>query len=647
MLQQDAAFKARYELGNQIGAGNMGAVYRGVQRVLDRPVAIKVMNPDLLRDPLLKERFTFEAKVAARLRHANVVAVDDFGFAGGVPYIVHEFVEGESLLEFIAANPRLTPAKVVNIAQQTLDGLQAIHSLNIIHRDLKPANIILTRGTRTQVKILDFGIAKEFQEGGTQPGLTLSGCTLGTPDYMSPEQCLGKPLTAASDLYSFSVILYEMVVGKRPFLSANPVQQMDDHITKPPPMPPGLPASLRELLQKGLAKDPAERPESAEAYNLMLDRLDPAVLTSGWHTVGGESSGISQSRASNSASYRRRSRSTISSSAMTMMDAPTARSVEVDSRPPTPIASRSQANRVSNTEIRQLASVEPKGFLNWLSPIALLATGSLLTVALSSLVPRPSPAPSPPAPPKFTIVPVVIPSPIQTTSIPAPPQHPVPALIAPRNLPRLNPPAGVIPASAAPTLAARPTPEYTFELARKARVQKDDASAANALMLASIQGPLPPQSGELAAWLAERAKLHLDSAVALRRQKKIPECLQEYGLAIKCDRSLLSQLEPKVCEKLLMYWRTQTEQNSSDSQTFFDHGIFSYLLGDLASARESFLRAETLAPDDYTRWKTTTWRQRVIQEEAESIQAAPAVRPRLQRANDAQLWPSGQPAPAH
>jgi len=264
----DAPFSQRYELGEKLGSGGMGTVYRGVHRTLCRPVAIKFMNPDFLRDPQFQQRFLAEARVAAGLIHSNVTAVLDFGFAGSIPYLVTELVQGEPLVSILAARGALPVPDVVSITRQLLDGLSSIHALGIVHRDLKPANILVAEGSPPKVKILAFGRAKSVAGGGV---VTIAGAIVGTPAYMAPEQAVQDPVSPATDLYSLTIIFYEMMVGHLPFRSERALDLVKMQIHDEPPIPDGLLPGLKDLLRKGLAKSPEERFPDAEAFRTAFD----------------------------------------------------------------------------------------------------------------------------------------------------------------------------------------------------------------------------------------------------------------------------------------------------------------------------------------------------------------------------------------
>ncbi|MBI3893041.1 MAG: protein kinase [Candidatus Wallbacteria bacterium] len=272
----DPSFRERYDVTAKLGEGGMGVVYRGVQRSLDRPVAIKFMHGALAESRSFQERFLAEGKVVANVIHSHVVAVFDRGVCKGVPYLVTELVEGKPLTEHLSAGRRAEPGFALTIARQVLSGLEALHARGIVHRDLKPSNILVAPGPIA--KVHDFGIAKQLGEAAASGReKTAAGLLVGTPQYMSPEQALGKELTPASDLYALSIVLYEMLAGRIPFDAPSALETLTMHLHTPVPVPENLPYSLMEVLRKGLAKDPADRFQTAAEFQQALDRVAPDV----------------------------------------------------------------------------------------------------------------------------------------------------------------------------------------------------------------------------------------------------------------------------------------------------------------------------------------------------------------------------------
>jgi len=208
----------RYLVLARLGEGGMGRVYLAEHLKINRQCAVKVMNPSLVNDHESATRFAREASNAAQILHPNVAAVFDFGESDRTVYLVMEYVDGEPLSRILNHDGALEPRRAVDIACQIAEGLTAAHELGIVHRDLKPDNVIVTqaRSGRDVPKIVDFGIAKAASEA-PQDALTRSGLVIGTPEYMSPEQLLGDPIDARTDVYSLGCILYQMLTGSTPF----------------------------------------------------------------------------------------------------------------------------------------------------------------------------------------------------------------------------------------------------------------------------------------------------------------------------------------------------------------------------------------------------------------------------------------------
>jgi serine/threonine protein kinase len=267
----------RFRIECEIGKGGMGTVYRATHLGLERPVAVKIIKPEFAADPDVSDRFMREARTMARLRHPNAAMIFDAGsLADGRHFIVMEFVEGVTLSETLAADRKFSPARAVGIALKILDVLAAAHELGIIHRDLKPSNIMI--GERG-VCVLDFGVAKVLAtsaDATATHATTGSGVIIGTPRYMSPEQCLGLPVGARSDLYSVGVLVYEMLAGRPPFVDALPSAVLVKQASvAPPPLPrlrQDIPRSLALAVHTLLAKRPEDRPASAAAARSLLER---------------------------------------------------------------------------------------------------------------------------------------------------------------------------------------------------------------------------------------------------------------------------------------------------------------------------------------------------------------------------------------
>ncbi|MCA1594008.1 MAG: serine/threonine-protein kinase [Acidobacteria bacterium] len=271
----------KYRLDARLGEGGMGTVYRATHLLIDRPVAVKVLNSRLVTDEDARERFRREARAAGRLQQSNAVAVTDFGETrDGLVYIVMELLEGSPLRELLALEAPLDPARAVSMMLQVSAAVAAAHEAGIIHRDLKPGNIFIVQRPHAPhiVKVLDFGIAKLGADGGGDANplntLTGTGVMIGTPRYMSPEQCDGAPLTPASDVYSMGVILYEMLTGQTPFNATTPLALALKHSSEQPrplrELVATVPPALEAVVLHSLEKNSQERPADARAFRQEL-----------------------------------------------------------------------------------------------------------------------------------------------------------------------------------------------------------------------------------------------------------------------------------------------------------------------------------------------------------------------------------------
>ncbi len=260
----------RYRIVRHIAKGGMAEVYLGHDQLLDRQVAVKVLVPDLARDPTFVERFRREAQAAAGLNHHNVVSVYDFGQDDGAHFIVMEYVDGPTLREIVQREGTLAPAKAIEIGAEIAAGLAAAHQKRLWHRDVKPANVLVTR--KGNVKVADFGIARAAHSA--REGLTVPGAVVGTATYLSPEQALGNDLDGRSDIYSLGMVLYHMLAGRTPFTGDSPVAVAYQQVNEVPPPPsvynPDVPPALDAVVLRALAKDPAQRQQSAEALRAEL-----------------------------------------------------------------------------------------------------------------------------------------------------------------------------------------------------------------------------------------------------------------------------------------------------------------------------------------------------------------------------------------
>ena len=286
----------KYRLDAQLGIGGMGTVYRARHLLIDRPVAVKVLNPRFVEDEAARIRFQREARAAGRLQHTNAVTVTDYGQTqDGYVYIVMELLEGRTLRDILAKEAPLEAARSVSLMLQVSAAVGAAHEAGIIHRDLKPANIFIVQRTEVPsvVKVLDFGIAKlaaESLEEDEIKALTQVGAMIGTPRYMSPEQCDGAELTPAADVYSLGVILYEMLTGTVPFSGSTPLAIAMKHTSELPRRPRefvnSIPSALEDVVLHALEKRPQDRPANAAEFRQELlttaDRLglEHAAITS-------------------------------------------------------------------------------------------------------------------------------------------------------------------------------------------------------------------------------------------------------------------------------------------------------------------------------------------------------------------------------
>ncbi|GAA3079246.1 protein kinase domain-containing protein [Streptosporangium carneum] len=253
-----ALLGGRYRPLGRIATGGMGEVWRAKDELLGREVAVKLLRRHVAADPAFRDRFRMEARIAARLADPAIAQVFDYGEADDVAYLVMELVPGESLASILARDGALGPEVTLDVVHQTARGLRAAHSAGIIHRDIKPGNLLVT-GTGV-IKITDFGIARALEAAP----VTQTGTVLGTAQYLSPEQASGARLTFATDIYSLGVVAYECLAGRPPFRAETQVAIALMHINdNPPPLPPGVPLPVRDLVMSCLSKDPALRPPDA------------------------------------------------------------------------------------------------------------------------------------------------------------------------------------------------------------------------------------------------------------------------------------------------------------------------------------------------------------------------------------------------
>src|SRR6185369_13092781 len=256
-----------------IGEGGMATVYRARHKLVDRLVAVKIMNPLLASDPIVRERFRREARSAQKLTHPNIIEIYDQGDTeDGTAYMVMELLQGESLAPVIARGP-LDVDRAIGIMIQIARGVARAHDLEVIHRDIKPENIFLCQREDGSdlVKVLDFGIAKSRQDSR----LTNQGELFGTPQYMAPERIRGEDSDGSSDIYALGVVFFEMLTGELPFNAPDIATFFVKHMEEPPPPVRSLngrvPPALDDLVRRMLAKTPGERP--VDAHRIHQDLL--------------------------------------------------------------------------------------------------------------------------------------------------------------------------------------------------------------------------------------------------------------------------------------------------------------------------------------------------------------------------------------
>lgn len=287
-----------YDVVERIGGGGMGTVYRARHKVLNKTVAIKMLHKELAGDPVNLRRFQIEATAAGSLTHANLAAVYDSGVTeDGTPYLVMDYLQGVSLDAILKKEGFLEYDRFFNIFGQVCEALTHAHSKSIVHRDLKPSNIVIVRleGGHEHVKLVDFGIARVLQRSLADGSrLTQTGEVIGSPDYMSPEQCLGLDPDQRSDIYSLGVVMYEALAGRPPFRGDNNIQIIVAHINKEPrlisKLRPDLriPLELEDLIMKALSKEPEKRFQSVKEMGKDLQRIKDSKksrLRSGYDSV--------------------------------------------------------------------------------------------------------------------------------------------------------------------------------------------------------------------------------------------------------------------------------------------------------------------------------------------------------------------------
>jgi hypothetical protein len=246
---------SRYEIDMVIGEGGMGLVYKASDRVLDEVVALKVLRAGFAANAEADRRFRSEIKLARRVSHRNVCRIHEYGEDGGLRYLSMEFVDGAELKQAVRGKGGLPLKEACEVAIQIAKGLEAIHDVGVIHRDLKSANIMVDG--KGVVRLMDFGIAKHREQQGD--GMTAAGEIVGTPEYMSPEQARNQKLDFRSDIYSFGIVLFEILTGRLPFKGETPLDTLVMHVKEPPPLEGNVPELILPVLRRALAKKSADR----------------------------------------------------------------------------------------------------------------------------------------------------------------------------------------------------------------------------------------------------------------------------------------------------------------------------------------------------------------------------------------------------
>jgi hypothetical protein len=260
-----------YLILGTLAIGGCGTVYRAEHRVLERKAAVKVLHSALASSPEMVERFVREARVVNRIRHPNIVDIYEFGeLKDRRPYFVMELLEGQSLAALIDQRGRLTPGKALSYLEPICDALAAAHAAGVVHRDLKGSNVAVVRdGDKPEVKLLDFGIAKLVRAGPGERGITAVGQRLGTPYAMAPEQVRGTAIDARVDIYALGVLLFQLLTGRYPFVSADSLEIERLHVEAPPPRPSSfapVPPAVDAVVLRCLEKDPSLRYPDVRAF---------------------------------------------------------------------------------------------------------------------------------------------------------------------------------------------------------------------------------------------------------------------------------------------------------------------------------------------------------------------------------------------
>jgi eukaryotic-like serine/threonine-protein kinase len=311
-------FLNKYEITDLLGRGGMSAVYKGRQMLMDRLVAIKVLRTELVQDHLSLKRFQQESKAASMLSHPNVIGVHDFDVTGdGVPYLIMDYVDGSPISTLLRREGPMPPERVVNLFSQACSALAHAHNKGVVHRDIKPSNLMVVvdeNGVET-IKLVDFGIAKLLEFDREKPRLTMTGEIFGSPTYMSPEQCGGKPIDARSDIYSLGCVIYECLTGVAPIRAETLLETIFKHVNEPaaplrevrPDL--NIPEWLEKAVLKSLEKAPEQRFQTMTEFENALkgfDRGDASLTGSNSSRVihgGGSDQGARGGRAPYAVSY--------------------------------------------------------------------------------------------------------------------------------------------------------------------------------------------------------------------------------------------------------------------------------------------------------------------------------------------------------
>lgn len=280
-FSRDSTLMEKYELVGRLGDGGMSVVFKAKHRLLSRMVAVKFLNSESYRHPHLQKRFLQEAQITSSLSHPNIITVYDFGInVDGQPYLVMDYVDGPTLAQLLERGGPVPEKEAVQLFSQVASALSFAHSRGVVHRDVKPGNVILSfrSGEPICAKVLDFGLAQIDQKPELpEQRITQHGCALGSPLYMSPEQCQGRPVDARSDMYSFGCLMYEVLKGAPPFRGETAFDTMNLHVHHVPPRLDDFisSANLRHVIGRCLAKAPEERFASAQELTHELNSVVP------------------------------------------------------------------------------------------------------------------------------------------------------------------------------------------------------------------------------------------------------------------------------------------------------------------------------------------------------------------------------------